>query len=161
MLAGPCLESGCLTMQFFMVYGDTKLKAHFWSHWLQPASPLQSLGALPHSGTTVLFVTLDILESQSYLGLCCASLPDYLSGKDTLHWNRLLKVPISHSRAISLSVAGLKRLPSPAVYLPRYPFRLISLYLYLAKSGDFSICRLAAILFFELRLSSQVFRIIW
>jgi len=94
----------------------------------------------------------------SHLGFCPTLPPKHLSGRDVPHRSRPLKVAILHSRAISLSGSRLLEAPSPPSFTFPSDSRLRPSYL--AKSGLFPICRIAAILFLDLWLSSQVFRMI-
>jgi len=56
-LLGPCWRSRGPTVLWITVYGNPELRARASAPSLQPASPLQHLGALPHSGTLGLSVT--------------------------------------------------------------------------------------------------------
>ena len=84
----------------------------------------------------------------------------HLSGRFLWHWNRLLKVLILCSTAISLSSAadgGSLPLRFIITYIASDSLLCTS---YLEESGCFSICRVVAILFLHLWLSLRVFRMI-
>ena len=56
------LESSHLTMMQIMVSGNMEQKAGSWARCLQLAFLLQYLGTLPHSGTSVLSLTMGTLR---------------------------------------------------------------------------------------------------
>ena len=139
-----------------------------WQHWAEspfPGSlivacfPAQMLGnsatlRYPHSFCD----PRDPETTLSLLGFCPALPSEHLSGRDIPPWNRLIKVPILHSTAISLSGNHLKESPSPlSLSFDTSPEPLLHTSS-LAKSGHLSIYRIAAILFLDIRLNSQVFR---
>ena len=89
--------------------------------------------------------------------------PEHLSDRDVLTGTDLLKVLVVHSAAISLSrtclLASRGSLP-PWFNLLIYASDSFLHTSYLAESGRCSICRIATILFLDLCLSPQVFRMI-
>ena len=93
----------------------------------------------------------------SHLGFHLTWTSERLSGRDVPHLSRFLKVPILCSAALLLFSSG--SLP-PWFIFPYISSDLLLYTSYLAESDCFSICRIPAILFLDLWLSSQVFRMI-
>lgn len=77
-------------------------------------------------------------------------LPEYLSGRDISHRSRPLRVPILHSGAIPLSSSWLTEAPTSRHLISDISPPIHISVPYLAKSGHFSIYRIAAILFLDL-----------
>ena len=160
-LLGPWSKSGFLIGLQFLVYGNTEVK---------PTPGLVDCSKwLPHSDTWELCCNQTPWSSWIILRPHCptwksapALPPKQLSGREVPHWSRVLKFPILHSTARSLSSSQPRRLPSSLFYLQRYiTSESLLCTSYLVESSCFSICRIAAVLFIDLQLSSQVFRMIW
>ena len=126
-LLGAWSESSHPTVPQFTIYSNPKLRAHSWAGWLE--------GTPPHSGTPILSVTQGDPETTLPPRILPALTTVCLSGRDTFHQSRLLKVLILCSPVISLSCTGLCMLPLTRfifTYIASYSLLLIS---YLAQSG--------------------------
>lgn len=145
----PAQRAVALTVRRFMVYGNAELKAHFWTHWLQQVSPLPCLGTLPHSGSSCDPKDLRWPRIPPLLHL----LSTFQAGISLT--NRLLKVLILSSTAISFSGASWQSPPSAWFTVPYITLDSLLHTSYPAERGRFSICRVAAI-FLDLQLSLQV-----
>lgn len=96
----------------------------------------------------------------SHLIFCPTLLPEHFSGRDMFHWSKFLKIPILHSRAISLSGSWLTEAPYPhCLYSDISPYVHISFPPMLQIV--FSFLFVESQQFLHLRLNSQVFRMIW
>lgn len=118
--------------------------------------PAPMLGNSVRSGTPFLCVTLGILKPVSHPGFCPTLLPEHPSGRDVCHRSKFLKVPILCSGIISFFDSWLTDVLShisPQICLTIYPLRFTSPHLPY-KSGHFSTCRIPAIIFLYLRLTS-------
>ena len=116
LLQDPCTESNCLIVPRLAGLGQLELRAPYCLPDYNQFRYSKCLGTLlPQAPPFSL--TLGFLRPVYHLGFCRTLPPGPFSGRDIFQQNRILNVPILHSGVI----AGLQRLPSPALYLLNIP----------------------------------------